>query len=215
MSKPAVGPPRRRLTREAVIAAAIDLADRESLDAVTMRSLAADLAVHPTSLYTHLPSKEAILDGMIEALMAEAGLPEEYSDWRDWVRALAHGVRDLARNHPGSFVVLTRRPASGPASLRQAEAALDALDRAGFTPLHAGLVLSGVSLALLGLALNECPPVGPMPEDGLALASPVEYPHIARLLATGDPPVDAIWDLIVDSVVIGIAQFAGAERDDQ
>ena len=53
---------RRPLTPERVVAAAMKVADREGVTAVTMRRLADALQVHPTSLYNHLPSKEGILD---------------------------------------------------------------------------------------------------------------------------------------------------------
>src|SRR4051794_36365976 len=108
------GATRERLTGERVIAAAVAIADAEGVEAVTMRRLADELHVHPTSLYNHVPTKDAILDGVAAQLISEAGLPHHFEAWQDWVRALARGLRDVARAHPGAFLVLTQRAASGP-----------------------------------------------------------------------------------------------------
>ena len=62
---------RGALSRERVLKAALDLADAEGLAGVTMRRLAADLGVEAMSLYHHVPGKEALLDGLVEALVAE------------------------------------------------------------------------------------------------------------------------------------------------
>jgi len=61
-----------------VIQVALDVADAEGVEAVTMRRLAEGLHVHPTSLYNHVPTKEAILDGMADALIGEAGFPSTF-----------------------------------------------------------------------------------------------------------------------------------------
>lgn len=62
---------RGRLTRPRVLAAAIDLADRQGLAALTMRRLAAELGVEPMALYRYASGKEALLDGMVEAFYGE------------------------------------------------------------------------------------------------------------------------------------------------
>ena len=62
---------RSPLTRERVLRTAMDLADRDGLDALTMRALADELGVEAMSLYYHLPNKSAILDGVVEVAFEE------------------------------------------------------------------------------------------------------------------------------------------------
>jgi AcrR family transcriptional regulator len=192
---------RERLSRDRVIAAATAVADAEGVEAVTMRRLAEALQVHPTSLYNHVPTKDAILDGIAEALLAEAHLPDHFDGWQDWVRALATGLRDVARAHPGAFLVLTQRAATGPTAADATEAALDAFARAGLSPGRASEAVAGVSLALLGVALNECPPTATfqVPEPW-----PERYPRTAEALAADDVSQDNVWQLVVDSLIAGV-----------
>lgn len=197
--------PRTPLSRERVIAAAVAIADAEGAEAVTMRRLAEALDVHPTSLYNHVPTKDAILDGIAEALIAEAGLPLPYASWQDWVRQLATGMRDAARAHPGAFLVLTQRAAAGPVGREITEAALDAFRRGGFSPLRAAYAVSGISLALLGVALNECPPTAPFTEPDDPEISAEEFPRTAEVLAVvDDADLDGAWDLVVESLIAGL-----------
>lgn len=199
---------RPRLSRERVLSAAVALADREGAEALTVRRLAENLGVHPTSLYNHVPSKEAILDGVVERLFAEAHLPADDVDWQDWVRGIAASLRDLARTHPGSFMVLTRRPAENPAAYRQTEIGLAAFERGGFDTVQAVQAVRGVSLAVLGLALNECPPMGdwvePAPHDAALEAFP-RLVDAATALEQADPDEDGHWDVLVEALVAGLA----------
>ena len=198
---------RPRLSRDRVLAAAVALADREGSEALTVRRLAEDLSVHPTSLYNHVPSKEAILDGVVERLFDEADLPDEVGSWQEWVRAIAVCFRDLARTHPGAFMVLTRRPAETPRAFRLTEVGLDAFDRGGFPVVAAVQAVRAVSLAVLGMALNECPPMGdwvePTPHDEELAAFP-RLVDAATALGEADPDEDGHWDTLVEALVAGL-----------
>ena len=79
---PATPQRRRRLTRDVVIAAAVDLADDIGVEPLTIRRLAEALGVKPMSLYHHVANKDAILDGMVDAVFAEMPLPAPDLDWR-------------------------------------------------------------------------------------------------------------------------------------
>ena len=210
---------RPALSRERVVQAALDVADAEGVEAVTMRRLAETLHVHPTSLYNHLPTKEAILDGMADALIGEADIPSSFAGWEDWIRAMATGLRKVARTHPGAFLVLAQRAASGPFASAVSEAALDAFRRVGFRPAQAAEALSAVSLSLLGVALNECPPMAPFTETDPRELSPEQYPRIAEVIAVA-PDLgnsDGVWTIVVDSLIAGlsarVAALAPASRE--
>ena len=62
---------RMPLTRERVLHAAVELADREGVGAVSMRRLGQELGVEAMSLYTHVRNKEDLLDGMADAVVGE------------------------------------------------------------------------------------------------------------------------------------------------
>src|SRR5690349_8723742 len=62
---------RTQLTRERVVAAGIELADREGIDSISMRRLAQELGVEAMSLYTHVRNKDDLLDGMVDAVIAK------------------------------------------------------------------------------------------------------------------------------------------------
>lgn len=194
---------RMRLSRERVLAAAMDLADREGAEAMTVRRLAEDLGVHPTSLYNHVPSKGAVLDGIVEMLFLEVALPAEDTSWQDWVRSLANSLRDLARAHPGAFMVLTRRPAENPAAYDLTELGLQAFRSAGFPTVQALQAVRGVSLALLGLALNECPPMGDWVDPGDTAWA--EHPRLREAAGAVRPEdEDGHWEVMVEAIVAGL-----------
>lgn len=200
------------LNRSRVLTAAIALADREGIEALTVRRLADELRVHPTSLYNHLPHKSAILDGVVERLFTEAELPQDELSWQDWVRAVAASFRDLARRHPGAFMVLSRRPAENTAAYRVTEVGLAAFSRGGFSPLEGIRAVRGVSLAVLGLALNECPPMGDWMEPPIGSVDLAEFPHLAiAAQALGDTD-DAHWQVVVESLIAGLASHDGLDQ---
>ena len=75
-----------QLSSQRIVATARDMADRDGLDAVTLRRLAKELGVHVTSLYNHVPTLDAIIDGIVELLVSEADMPSSPRNWEEWVR---------------------------------------------------------------------------------------------------------------------------------
>ncbi|TWP47966.1 TetR/AcrR family transcriptional regulator [Lentzea tibetensis] len=94
---------RKPLSRERVLAAAIALADAQGIQALTMRRLASDLNVEAMSLYYHLPDKEALLDGVVETVIAEVGRLDPNGgdeDWRTRLRQQFLAARQVMVRHP-------------------------------------------------------------------------------------------------------------------
>src|SRR5215469_18437460 len=84
------GAARPRLTRQRVLRAALDFVDANGMAALSMHKLGAELGVQGMSLYSHVANKDALLDGIVEAMAAEAGPPPaEGTDWRGALRRLA------------------------------------------------------------------------------------------------------------------------------
>ncbi len=118
---------RTPLTRDRVLAGAITVADRDGLAALTIRSLATELGVKPMSVYHHVPGKEAILDGIVDAVFAEFELPAAGGDWRTELRARYASARAVLRRHPWAVALLESRVNPGPMTLRQHDAVLGTL----------------------------------------------------------------------------------------
>jgi AcrR family transcriptional regulator len=83
---------RGRLSREQVLRTAIAQADAGGLEAVSMRSIAEELAVAPMALYRHVANREDLVDAMIDVVFGEIGLPLAGADWRVSMRQRANAV---------------------------------------------------------------------------------------------------------------------------
>jgi AcrR family transcriptional regulator len=147
-----------RLSRENIVAVAIEMADEEGLASVTLRGIAARLAVHVTSLYNHVPTKEAVLEEMTAALLAEARLPKERVDWQDWVRQFAAGMRELGRKHPGAFEAFHYGPARGERAAVPFESGFAAFRSAGFDASSTYGAVKATVVSVLGHVLEDTVP---------------------------------------------------------
>jgi AcrR family transcriptional regulator len=132
LSRPTRGP-RPTLTHEQIAAAAMELADADGLDAVTMRRLAGRLEVATMGLYRYVRNKDDIFSLMLDAVGREIALPEPGSaGWRDTLRGIAREMRAGHLRHPWLARLQANMSASvAPHVLAVAEAGLAALDAAG------------------------------------------------------------------------------------
>jgi AcrR family transcriptional regulator len=126
-------PKRPPLTNERIMRAAVDLVDRNGLDALTMRRLGTELGVEAMSLYKHVANKEAILDGIVELVLGEIEIPTEGANWREAMRRRAVSARDVFSRHSWAIGLLEARNAMGPTALRFLNAVLGNLRSAGFS----------------------------------------------------------------------------------
>ncbi|WP_457101123.1 TetR/AcrR family transcriptional regulator [Microbacterium sp. P5_E9] len=140
---------RSPLTQDRVLETATVIADREGIDALTMRRLADDLGVEAMSIYYHLPNKDAILDGLVERTFAEietevGGFGAQGPDvpWAHSLRARILGARRVMLRHPWVPQVMESRSTLGPTMARYVDG--------GVAIMHAG----GVSFDLIHHALH-------------------------------------------------------------
>src|SRR5438270_13452224 len=102
-------PPKRKarstgLTAERIREQALRLIDTDGLEAFSTRKLGAALGCEAMAIYWYYPSKEALLDAIVDELMTRLGTaPADGYDWLDALRKLAHGYRKLAHKHPNAF----------------------------------------------------------------------------------------------------------------
>jgi AcrR family transcriptional regulator len=102
---PALGRP-ARLSREIVVAAAIDIVRERSLHDVTMRSLAERLEATPMALYRHVGDRDALALLVVDAVFRSLVLPSASLQALEYLRELARGIRALGRAHHGVMDVL-------------------------------------------------------------------------------------------------------------
>lgn len=129
--------PERGLDVGAVVDAAVALADREGLPAVSMRRVAQELKVSAMTLYTYVPGKAELLDVMMDALFQR--LPREDTAGRPWrarLTAIADGNRALYLAHPWAGDVSTLRPPLGPGLMAKYEHELTALEGLGLSDIQ-------------------------------------------------------------------------------
>jgi AcrR family transcriptional regulator len=195
---------RPRLTRARIVTTALDLADREGLGAVTLRRLAARLGVHVTSLYNHVPTKEAVLDGMVEGLVVEARLPTGTLGWEEWIRRFAAAIRAVAHAHPGAFEAFHHRPIQGLQAAQATEAALAAFHTGGFDELAAYNAVKSTSAAVMGLVLDDLARLRTpdLPSD-LGTHPPERFPHLRRIEAIAAQADTSTY--LIDALVEGFA----------
>ncbi len=122
---------RAPLSRERVLAAARALADVRGIGALSMRRLAQELGVEAMSLYHHVANKDDILDGMVDAVLAEVAPAGSVGDWKAAIREMAIATHDALARHPWAASLMLSR--NIPSRLRYMEAVLGSLRRGGFS----------------------------------------------------------------------------------
>ena len=124
--------PRTPLSKERVLRAAIELADSEGIEALSMRRLAKELGVEAMSLYNHVANKGEILAGIIDLVAGEFDLPTDESDWKVAMRRNAISSRDVLLRHRWATSIWMTQ-GGGPARLRNGDWMLRTLREAGFS----------------------------------------------------------------------------------
>jgi AcrR family transcriptional regulator len=147
--------PRPPLTRQRVLAAAMDFADREGLASLSMRNLAHELGVEAMSLYHHVANKGDILDGIVDVVFGEIELPSGGVDWKAAMRQRGISARAALRRHPWAIGLLESRSAPGPETLRHHDAVLGILRNAGFSVELAAHAFSALDSYVYGFAMQE------------------------------------------------------------
>jgi len=120
------GRPAQR-SREEITAAAMAIADRDGLDAVSMRAVAAALGTGAASLYRYIESREDLLDLMTDAAGAEYQFAEPTGDWLADLIGIGQQARLIMRRHPWLATLVISRPVLGPNGLDLLERVLGLL----------------------------------------------------------------------------------------
>ena len=146
MSMATEAQPRLPLTRERILQAALEVADEQGIESVTMRKLGQLLGFEAMSLYNHVSNKNDVLDGILDLVLAETEPPSPEEDWVAAIRHSACSVHAALRRHPWAAPLLMSPSHVRPARLHQMNALLEQLREAGFsaeTTYHAYHALDG------------------------------------------------------------------------
>jgi AcrR family transcriptional regulator len=223
------GRSRRRdpLTREAIVAAALGLLDRDGLDGFSMRRVAEELDTGAASLYWHVGSRDGLLDLILEEVIGEQvdAIPEPDPDeWREQLKEVARTMRRTTLGHRDIVRISIGRIPMGPNALRLSERVL-AILRAGGVPDELAVqsylllisVVNGFTMDEGGFAEEERQEGSPPPEEaaemvrGYLESLPAEqFPNlheVAEGFAVSDQ--DARFELLLDLFVEGLARRAG------
>jgi AcrR family transcriptional regulator len=197
------------LTRERILRTALALADREGIEAISMRRLGAELGVEAMSIYNHLPNKAAILDGVVETVINDIDLPDDVTDWKACIREVARSYRELALAHPHIVSLIATRPFNTVASLRPVEVGFEIFKEAGFGPeesLHAFRTLAGFitgyTLAETGAFFGEFEGPGQLKIEDVPIEEFPRLLEVAPVMQTIDH--DAEFDFAIDVIITGL-----------
>jgi AcrR family transcriptional regulator len=179
--------PRTPLTRQRVLEAAVALADDSGIESLTMRKLGQALGVEAMSLYYHVASKDALLDGMVDLVFAEIELPTG-TDWRPAMRQRAISARAALRRHPWAIGLMESRRTPGSANLRHHDAVVGCLRDAGFPVALTAHAYSLLDSYVYGFALQEASLPFTTPQETAEVARSImaelpadAYPHLTEL----------------------------------
>jgi AcrR family transcriptional regulator len=151
--KPTRGP-KPALSVERIVGAAIEVADKDGLAALSMRRVADRLGIGTMSLYTYVPGKAELLDVMLDAVLGEAEVPDDAAGgWRERLEAVARENWALFHRHPWVLQVATvNRPPLGPNVIAKYDRELRAVDGIGLTDVEMDSVLALVLEHVQGAA---------------------------------------------------------------
>ena len=120
------------LTLDRIVTTAIDLVDREGLDALSMRRLGAELNAGATTLYWHVKNKDELYDLALDQVLGEIPAPDLALPWRDQLRQLAVDTRRVLISHRNLIMVIATRPTTGPNAIASIDRLFGVVRRAGF-----------------------------------------------------------------------------------
>ena len=220
MTAPQDTAPKRRLNREAVLQAALELVDAEGLEALSMRRLGQALDRDPMGLYRYAANRADLLDGITELVLNELAIFAQDPDWQSQLRRIAHDLRLLALRHPNVVPLLVTRPLSTPlglrplGTLRPLEQILGLLIEAGFAPNDALHVYRAYYGFLYGHILNELQEFIVDPDEneallrlGLHRLPARDFPHLRELAPVlADYDGEAELDQGISILLSGLAE---------
>jgi AcrR family transcriptional regulator len=200
---------RPTLTVDAIVTAAIEMADEAGLGALSMRALAERLGVGTMSIYTHVPGKAELIDLMLDTVLGEAPRPDELPEhWRARLELVARENAALFHRHPWMLEIVTFRPPMGPGVMAKYDFELRALEGIGLTDVEMdsvltlvlGYVQSSARQALEATLVEQR--TGLTDDEWWAAQAPLleqviepdRFPTASRVGTAASKEYDGLWD---------------------
>jgi len=207
-----------RLSRERVVEAAVALADREGIGALTMRRLANELGAGAMSVYYHVPGKDQLLAAMVDMVVGQMELPPAGGDWKAALKRTATSTHEVLLAHPWATGLVLDGPTVSQARLRHIDAILGCLRGAGFSAEltdHAYHALDshvmGFTLWLVGISagLDRMAPVADFSDIFDVDALPHLAEHARQHQRQRGPDEPGEFEFGLDLVLDGLERLLG------
>ncbi|HVW41183.1 MAG TPA: TetR/AcrR family transcriptional regulator [Amycolatopsis sp.] len=191
--------PRRALTENEILDAALSLLDHGGPGAASVRAIAARVGVAPNAIYTYFPDKAAVVDALVERLLGDVDhdvFADRTQPWRERVEALALELRAKLSAHPGAVSLMIGSRLDGPSARALNERLLQLLTDAGLDPTdaaRASYLLFVYIFGSLALEVADVQQTAPLPTESQRIAtrqpafsatSPDRYPLSAAAATT-------------------------------
>lgn len=152
----AAAPAREALSREQIVQTAMATLDAEGLAGLSIRKLAAKLGAGATSLYWHVPTKDDLIDLLIDEIWSEVDVPDpELAGWRSGALLFGHSLRATVLRHPWLPEIMYVRPSIGPNAMTLGSRGLVLFGAAGFSGPDVDFAMGSVMSYVLGTASSE------------------------------------------------------------
>jgi AcrR family transcriptional regulator len=192
---------RKPITRDRILDAAIAVADRDGLAAVTMRRLGQELGVEAMSLYKHIRDKDEVLAGIADRIAAEFVLPSPEGDWRASIRASAIAAHGVLLRHPWAGPLMESTLEPGPARLAYLDAVIGVLRTAGFSLTDVAHAFGTLDSHLYGFTMQVASwpfDAEDMPAVAAALADALDAERYPNLIAMASMAAASGWGVPID-----------------
>ena len=203
------------LTRERILRAAVDLADADGIDGLSMRKLAHSLGYEVMSLYNHVDNKDDLLAGMVDLVAGQIDRPAQGAPWKKAVRLLSLSAHDILLRHRWA-VPLWSELMPGPNRIRLMDDILGIFRDGGFSVRLTHFGYHAVTMHVVGFTLQQlsyATPAGGMEEAGRAFLASLDaerFPHLVEHVEfhlTDDDGGD--FEFILDLILDGLERSRG------
>ncbi|TQS45757.1 TetR/AcrR family transcriptional regulator [Cryptosporangium phraense] len=143
------------LNRDRICATALAMIDRDGLDGLSMRRLAAEMGVRAASLYGYLKTKEELLTDLADQVMAPVDTSGFADGWRNGLTVWARSYREALAAHPNLVPFLAHSPGRRPQALQHADAVHGGLTSAGWPPRYATMIGASTKYLVVGAAMTS------------------------------------------------------------
>ena len=183
------------LTRDRVVQAALLLADKDGVAALSMRLVAAKLGVEAMSLYRHVSGKDDLLLAVADLVVSEIEVPSSGTPWREAMRRRAHSAREVFLRHPSAALVVESCSTMTPSRLAYADRIMGLLMADGFGSTLAYRAFLLLDSYVYGFTMQELSwprPVSPHIVPAQVEVSPDRFPHFAAVMGDVMSKVGAV-----------------------